>query len=745
MDWLAAADDSRPPPALIKASALRALTFYAHTCWQLGDRVVIADAAPEEGYFAADDDGGGDVARAGDRGEAARGRSKSDVEADLDAVRARFTETFHGEVDAKFHQSSTLTVEELKAAAATASYALTVGRFHADADAQQLRDVLDLFDAVIPLREELREIQKPPTRELESASHSPEDGVYEDGTDPEGVRRMYQRSGEDAGVAAATSEASGPAATVNRGLAKLKADARAAAIEAEDGTSNDASGAGGGGGGVTAGGGARNARRARGGGSSRQRGGGGRVSRHRGSASEVSLSDIERVRPVRPSPVITRTHTKVDVHWQDGAITRRINARDLVPITHGGEHDFWPNQFVVKASEEEDDEDEDEEEEDGTSTVAPPTDLNAIAAALGGSVGVGNQHGNAVAAARARRGKKDDAPIGVVETVNHVERIARVRWLPRQKKSTTTAGPDSSAAGDDESANATSEETPERREEVSVYELREHREYCFRLGDVVLRLDAAAAAAPLATPAREEDEWEDADDDDDDASGSSSGGGGDDDDDDDDDDARVLNELASRAVPGSLPEIDAARESSSGFDSPPDAASLTWVGEIVAIRNGRVRVAWGSGAFYTLVSIRPRSRGERRSLRTFAAASLRPPLAHNPRPRRLSTPFLTPFNSTPPSLCMERPSGDVSDVAPDVIYVASADDDADDFVDDGEDGGSIYEDDVDGSEASWETLSGDEGGGGGGARRGVPDVAAGVGGGGRGTCLLYTSPSPRDA
>ena len=161
MDWLAAADDSRPPPALIKASALRALTFYAHTCWQLGDRVVIADAAPEEGYFAADDDGGGDVARAGDRGEAARGRSKGDVEADLDAVRARFTEKFHGEVDAKFHQSSTLTVEELKAAAATASYALTVGRFHADADAQQLRDVLDLFDAVIPLREELREIQKP--------------------------------------------------------------------------------------------------------------------------------------------------------------------------------------------------------------------------------------------------------------------------------------------------------------------------------------------------------------------------------------------------------------------------------------------------------------------------------------------------------------------------------------------------------------------------------------------------------
>ena len=47
-----------------------------------------------------------------------------------------------------------------------------------------------------------------------------------------------------------------------------------------------------------------------------------------------------------------------------------------------------------------------------------------------------------------------------------------------------------------------------------------------------------------------------------------------------------------------------------------------------------------SGAFYlTLVPIRPRWRGERRFLRTFAGVSLRPgSLAFNPRPRRLSTP-----------------------------------------------------------------------------------------------------------
>ena len=47
-----------------------------------------------------------------------------------------------------------------------------------------------------------------------------------------------------------------------------------------------------------------------------------------------------------------------------------------------------------------------------------------------------------------------------------------------------------------------------------------------------------------------------------------------------------------------------------------------------------------SGAFYlTLVPIRSRRRGERRSLRTFPGASLRPgSLAFNTRPRRLSTP-----------------------------------------------------------------------------------------------------------
>ena len=60
-----------------------------------------------------------------------------------------------------------------------------------------------------------------------------------------------------------------------------------------------------------------------------------------------------------------------------------------------------------------------------------------------------------------------------------------------------------------------------------------------------------------------------------------------------------------------------------------------------------------SSSLHSLVPIRSRSRGERRSLRTFPGVSLRPPLAFNPRHRRLSTPPLTPFDSTPTSTLAE--------------------------------------------------------------------------------------------
>ena len=61
-----------------------------------------------------------------------------------------------------------------------------------------------------------------------------------------------------------------------------------------------------------------------------------------------------------------------------------------------------------------------------------------------------------------------------------------------------------------------------------------------------------------------------------------------------------------------------------------------------------------SGPFYTLVPIRPRSRGARRSSRTFlflpACVSLRPSLAFDPRRPRLSTPTDAPLPELRPDV-----------------------------------------------------------------------------------------------
>jgi len=73
-----------------------------------------------------------------------------------------------------------------------------------------------------------------------------------------------------------------------------------------------------------------------------------------------------------------------------------------------------------------------------------------------------------------------------------------------------------------------------------------------------------------------------------------------------------------------------------------------------------VDAAWGalSGAFHTLVPIRPRWRGERRSLRTFPAhLSAQGPSRSIPTRLDAFQLNLTPFNSTPTIACMERPSG----------------------------------------------------------------------------------------
>ena len=71
-------------------------------------------------------------------------------------------------------------------------------------------------------------------------------------------------------------------------------------------------------------------------------------------------------------------------------------------------------------------------------------------------------------------------------------------------------------------------------------------------------------------------------------------------------------------------------------DAGGDGACVTERVEAIVVAACRFQNS-GARAFCTLVPIRPRRRGERRSLRPFPGVSMRPPLAFNPRPRRLST------------------------------------------------------------------------------------------------------------
>ena len=189
----------------------------------------------------------------------------------------------------------------------------------------------------------------------------------------------------------------------------------------------------------------------------------------------------------------------------------------------------------------------------------------------------------------------------------------------------------------------------------------------------------------------DEDEEEVEDNDDDDDDDDDDGGGGDDDDDDDDggdddddDDEKepwagadfdvfctfeaapfVRRRLIERCgiVCSGVDNDYMQQRSDADYDAP--GSSLNAISHVESYSARPTSgVTTDRGAFYTLVPIRPRRRGERRSLRILPGVSLRPgSLAHNPRPCCLSTPLLTPFNSTPiSSLCrqLRRPGRPVS-------------------------------------------------------------------------------------
>ena len=193
---------------------------------------------------------------------------------------------------------------------------------------------------------------------------------------------------------------------------------------------------------------------------------------------------------------------------------------------------------------------------------------------------------------------------GVVETVNPVERIARVRWLPPDD-----AAPDPTRetrrwceADGEWGWRDFGEDAAERadaREEVSVYELLEDGDYGYRLGDIVVRWgddpERIGDRGDASRATRREEGIES------DRARSGSGSAADDDDDDDDDSASESDGSDSSDYESS-DDSDSASASAEDAGRPPayppapERSSLTWVGEVIAVRGGRVRVAWGSGA-----------------------------------------------------------------------------------------------------------------------------------------------------
>jgi hypothetical protein len=82
---------------------------------------------------------------------------------------------------------------------------------------------------------------------------------------------------------------------------------------------------------------------------------------------------------LRPAATVVGTHTYVDVRWQDGSVTRRVAAKDLVPQLHLGEHDFWPGQFVARRAD-----DRNPPLANGGVAASGAAGVADIAAALGG-------------------------------------------------------------------------------------------------------------------------------------------------------------------------------------------------------------------------------------------------------------------------------------------------------------------------------------------------------------------------
>ncbi|CAM6099354.1 unnamed protein product [Calypogeia fissa] len=213
----------------------------------------------------------------------------------------------------------------------------------------------------------------------------------------------------------------------------------------------------------------------------------------------------KKEKPVEYAVLVVNTRTTVDVLWQDGRTSQGEDACSLIPVDHLGDHDFWPEQYVMER----------------------------------GADGEG----------------LDDVPrrVGVVKAVDAKQRTASVRWLKIVNRP-------------EEPREFESEEI------VSVYELVEHPDYSYCLGDVVIRLISAPSSAE-GTPG---------------LAGSqlavSSGV---------EDTSEADPEDNDRELTGRKKKKNNAPRSAHKVE--PTSQDLSWVGVIIGLQDGDIEVAWADG------------------------------------------------------------------------------------------------------------------------------------------------------
>eukprot|EP00850_Spirogloea_muscicola_P001853 SM000007S20813 [mRNA] locus=s7:323315:328166:- [translate_table: standard] len=206
--------------------------------------------------------------------------------------------------------------------------------------------------------------------------------------------------------------------------------------------------------------------------------------------------------------LIVGTHTKVDVRWQDATLvshcmpttgagvracwSQGVEASSLVPVNHLGDHDFWPDEYVLQRT-----------------------------------VGEEAQQERLISRA------------GLVKSVDFKQRTAVVQWMKQVSEPHERL-------------------EFEEGELVSVYELLEHPDYTYRLGDVVIGLRSASDAEGQPDQAQP--------------------------------DQAQVNAAQVDDVGQTEPKVD-----EDGRSSAPMEKDLSWVGEIAGLEAGEILVAWADG------------------------------------------------------------------------------------------------------------------------------------------------------